>query len=146
MTDEPVSGRCLCGDIRYEYRGAPVEILHCHCESCRRHASSPVTTFVCVPRGGFRYTHGEPVAFGSSPGVTRTHCGCCGSPMTYESTRNPNQLDIYIGTLDDPAAIAPTYHVHAEEQLPWFEIADTLPRYARGKAGDQPMRHGPRRS
>ena len=44
--DTPVTGRCLCGDIRYEYRGAPLKILHCHCESCRRHTSSPVATFV----------------------------------------------------------------------------------------------------
>ena len=46
---KPVTGRCLCGDIRYQYTGTPVKILHCHCESCRRHASSPITSFVCVP-------------------------------------------------------------------------------------------------
>ncbi len=142
--DNPVTGRCLCGEIRYEYRGAPLKVLHCHCESCRRHASAPVATFVCLERATFRYTHGEPAAYISSPGVTRTHCSRCGSPMTYESARNPQQVDIYIGTLDDPAAIAPAYHVHAEEQLPWFEIADALPRYAAGKSGSEPVRHGPR--
>ena len=55
-----------------------------------------------------------------------------------------NQVDVYIGTLDDPAAIVPTYHVHAEEQLPWFVIADASPRYARGKTGNEPVRHGPK--
>lgn len=145
MTDAmPVTGRCLCGDIRYEYRGAPVKILHCHCESCRRHTSSPITTAVCVAKDGFRYTKGEPVAYESSPGVVRTHCGRCGAPMTYASTRNLNQVDIFIGTLDDPAAVVPTHHVHIAEQLPWFETADALPRYARGKTGNKPLRHGPR--
>ena len=142
--DKPVTGRCLCGDIRYEYRGPPTKILHCHCESCRRHTSSPITTFVCVTRDSLRYTRGKLTAFASSPGVTRTHCGRCGAPMTYASTRN-NQIDIYLATLDDPAAIVPTYHVFTEEQLPWFEIADNLPRYARGKTGNEPVRHGPRR-
>jgi hypothetical protein len=141
--DKPVTGRCLCGDITYEYRGAPLKILHCHCESCRRHASSPVATFVCVDHARFRFTQGTPAGYRSSPHVTRTHCGRCGSPMTYESDRN-NQVDIYIGTLNDPATVAPTYHVHAEEQLPWFEIADALPRYARGKTGNEPLRRGPR--
>jgi hypothetical protein len=144
MTDKPVTGRCLCGDIRYEYRGAPVKILHCHCESCRRHTSSPVATFVCVAGEGFRYTKGEPVTYLSSPGVRRTHCGRCGSPLTYESDRNASQVDIFIGTLDDPASVAPAYHVHTAEQLPWFETADPLPRYARGKSGNEPVRHGPR--
>lgn len=140
---KPVTGRCLCGDIRYEYTGAPVRILHCHCESCRRHTSSPVGSFVCVPADSFRYTQGQPVAYASSPGVTRTHCGRCGAPMTYRSERN-TLVDIYIGTLDDPAAIVPTYHVFTEEQLPWFEIADALPRFAQGSIGKQPVRHGPR--
>ena len=140
----PVTGRCLCGDIRYEYRGEPLKILHCHCESCRRHASAPVASFVCVDRASFRYKQGNPVAHMSSPGVTRTHCGCCGSPLTYESERNPNQVDLYLGTLDEPAAVVPTYHVHVEEQLAWFEIADALPRYAQGKGGHEPVRHGPR--
>jgi hypothetical protein len=27
--NKPVAGRSLCGDIGYEYRGAPVKILHC---------------------------------------------------------------------------------------------------------------------
>jgi len=146
MADEnkPITGRCLCGDIRYEYRGAPLKMLHCHCESCRRHSSAPVATFVCMPGDSFRIVQGKPIAYASSPGVTRTHCGRCGSPMTYTSNRN-SQVDIYVGTLDDPAAIAPTYHVFTEEQLPWFEIVDALPRFAKGGIGNQPVRHGPRK-
>ena len=141
--DKSVTGRCLCGDIRYEYRGAPLKILHCHCESCRRHTSSPVASFVCVDRASFRFTQGTPVGYKSSPHVTRTHCGRCGAPMTYVTDQN-NQVDIYVGTLDGPAGVVPTYHVHADEQLPWFEIADAAPRYARGKTGREPVRHGPR--
>jgi len=34
------TGRCMCGDIRFEYLGAPIETGHCHCESCRRHTSA----------------------------------------------------------------------------------------------------------
>ncbi|MFZ2005552.1 MAG: hypothetical protein WB697_12720 [Stellaceae bacterium] len=29
------TGRCLCGAIRYEFRGAPEWVVHCHCDSCR---------------------------------------------------------------------------------------------------------------
>ena len=62
------------------------------------------------------------------------------------SERNSQQVDLYLATLDDPAAAVPTYHVHVAEQLPWFEIADALPRYARGKTGNGPVRHGPART
>jgi len=143
MTDTPTTGRCMCGDICYVYAGAPLKIQHCHCESCRRHTSAPITTFVCVPAAAFRFTQGQPVAYASSPGVLRTHCGRCGSPISYASNRH-NQVDRYTGTLDDPAAIAPTFHVHVGEQLPWFEVHDTLPRYAQGQSGNRPVRVGPR--
>src|SRR5262249_48286725 len=118
--------------------------LHCHCESCRRHASAPITTFVCVPTEALRFTKGEPVTYVSSPGVKRTHCGRCGSPISYASSRH-NQVDLYVGTLEDPAAAVPTFHVHAEEQLSWFEVSDQLPRYARGQSGATPVSVGPRR-
>jgi len=145
MTTEPtVSGRCLCGDIRYEYRGEPTIVLHCHCDSCRRHTSAPIATFVCVAKDRFRCTKGTPAVYASSPGVRRTHCGRCGSPIAYESDRHPEQIDLYAGTLDAPTLIAPTCHVHAAEQLPWFETTDPLPRYERSRRGTQPMRYGPR--
>jgi len=52
------TGRCMCGDIRFEYRGAPIETGHCHCESCRRHTSAPFVTYVVIDKStnvwGFR--------------------------------------------------------------------------------------------
>jgi hypothetical protein len=143
MSEQTVRGRCLCGDIRYEYRGDPVATLHCHCESCRRHTSSPVATFVCVAKASFRFISGTPTVYASSPGVRRMHCGRCGSPIAYESDRH-EQIDLYAGTLDDPGAVASTCHVHVAEQLPWFEMVDDLPRYERGRRGNTPVRYGPR--
>jgi hypothetical protein len=141
--EQTVRGRCLCGDIRYEYRGDPVETLHCHCESCRRHTSSPVATFVCVAKTSFCFLSGTPTVYASSPGVRRMHCARCGSPIAYESDRH-EQIDLYAGTLDDPASVASSCHVHVAEQLPWFEMIDDLPRYERGRRGNTPVRHGPR--
>lgn len=140
--DEMTTGRCMCGDIHYEFRGAPLETVHCHCESCRRHTSSPFSTFVVIDKSAFRYTKGTPVAYVSSPGVERTHCGRCGSPIAYERT---GEFALYACTLDDLAKVNPGLHVRADEQLPWIEVADNLPRYGRGKR-DSPMSVGPRPS
>jgi len=146
MTEQTVRGRCLCGDIRYEYRGEPIVTLHCHCESCRRHASSPVATFVCVSKAAFRLLSGTPTIYVSSPGVRRTHCGRCGAPIAYEADRHPDQIDLYLGTLEEPTAAIPSCHVHVAEQVPWFETTDPLPRYERGRRGATPVRFGPRPS
>jgi hypothetical protein len=139
------TGRCLCGAIRYEYEGEAVLVTHCHCESCRRQTSSPLTTFIILPKAALRFTHGRPKEFASSPGVARSFCGDCGSPIYYRVEDRPNAIDLYACTLDDPSNLAPQCHVHAVEQLPWFEVADGLPRYPGSSRGDPPLRHGARR-
>ena len=79
------TGRCLCGAIHYEYDSKPLDAIHCHCDSCRRQTSSPVATFVLVPKTALRFTRGQPKEFASSPGVRRSFCGECGSPIAYQT-------------------------------------------------------------
>lgn len=148
MASGKVEGRCLCGAVAFRYEGAPIWTVHCHCESCRRATSSPVTTFIAVPRAAFAFTRGAPRYFGSSPGVRRGFCEACGSPLTYESERVPDEVHLYAASLADPSAVAPSRHVFAAEQLPWLEILDDLPRYAATSKGGaaSPLRMGPRRS
>jgi hypothetical protein len=137
---EVTTGRCPCGDVRFEYRGAPFETGYCHCETCRRHTSSLFVAFVVIDKGAFRYTKGAPVPYASSPDVERKHCGRCGSPISYE---NPREFALLIGTLDDPTKVTPTYHCFSAEQLPWIEIADALPRYAHSVKHAEPVGYGP---
>jgi hypothetical protein len=137
-------GHCLCGAIQYEYEGDALETLHCHCESCRRQTSSPVATFVMVPSSALRFTRGQPKEYASSPGVRRSFCPECGSPIAYQTDRRPDVVDLFAGSLSDPASVVPSGHVHAEEELAWFDVLDDLPRYAQSHRGVTPMRYGPR--
>ena len=136
------TGRCLCGAIQFEFAGEAVETTHCHCESCRRQTSSPVATFVTVHDSALRITRGQPNEYASSPGVRRSFCGTCGSPIAYRSECHPDLVDLFAGTLTDPTRLSPSLHTHADEQLPWFEMLDDLPRYAQGSHGQTPMRYG----
>jgi len=142
-TSLTTTGRCLCGAIRYEFRSAPEWVVHCHCDSCRRQVSSPLATFVGVLHKNFRFIAGAPNAYASSPGVSRSFCGACGSPIAYEAERLPDEIHLFHGTLDDPGDLAPTAHVFTEERVAWFEVHDELPRYARGVRGMTPIGHGP---
>ena len=141
----PTSGHCLCRAVQFEFQGVPNSTYHCHCESCRRATSSPVTTWINVPKSGFRFTKGAVAIFSSSPGVRRGFCPACGSPLLYENDKMPDEIDLYAASLSNPAALTPTRHVFTQEQLPWFEVHDDLPRYATTmRSGAPPVRHGPR--
>jgi len=123
------SGRCLCGDVTYEFSGPENWRAYCHCDSCRRNTSSPVTAFFGVPRQAFRFTGKQPAVYQSSPGVRRLFCGRCGSPMAFDADRYSDEIHLYAASLEDPARYQPQCHVHCAERLPWFDVKDDLPRY-----------------
>ena len=125
----PTRGRCLCGAVTYEFQGPENWRAYCHCESCRRNTSSPVTAFFGVPRDAVRFTGAAPKVFNSSPGVRRLFCGHCGSPMAFESERWPGEIHLYAASLEDPEAYRPQGHVHVAERLSWFDVRDDLPRH-----------------
>ncbi len=123
------AGGCLCGAVRFTAAGQPLWAAHCHCQSCRRSTGSPFASFVGFAREQVTFAHAAPAAYASSPGVTRSFCGACGTPIAYEAARFPGEIHLYVCTLDEPAAVAPTAHVHVGEQLVWLHLADGLPRY-----------------
>ena len=124
-----IEGGCRCGALRYRAAGAPLWVTHCHCADCRRSSGAPVSTFVGVRAGGFAFVAGAPSSHESSPRVTRTFCGACGTPLTYEAAVYPGEVHIMAGSLDAPEALAPERHVFVRERLPWVAIGDELPRH-----------------
>jgi hypothetical protein len=62
MSRQRVEGRCLCRAVIFEYDAEPNWTLHGHCESCRRATSSPMTTWISVPRSAFRFKQGTPLS------------------------------------------------------------------------------------
>ena len=139
-TPRTIKGRCMCGDIRYEITGPIYDMVHCHCESCRRQSSTAFATFFNVDKKHFRYTSGTPVPYTSSPGVERTHCGRCGSPISYENAR---EFSLFACTLEDLTLVVPEAHIMVTEMMPWLEFGDDLPNYQTGLHGKQLIGHGP---
>jgi hypothetical protein len=129
-------GGCLCGAVRYRAAGAPSIVEYCHCPSCRRISGSAVACLAGFPRENFEIVQGEPVPFESSPGVTRSFCGRCGTPMLYENERFAESVYLGIGTLDAPESLPPGQHVWVSTHIPWLEIADDLPRYRRFRSDE----------
>jgi hypothetical protein len=83
----------------------------------------------------FRITRGQPREAATSPGVTRGHCGQCGTSLTYQHERRVGEIDVTLATLDDATGMRPTAHIWVEDKLPWVQIADGLPQYQKGITG-----------
>jgi hypothetical protein len=122
-------GGCLCGAVRYRIDAEPISSGICHCRTCRKVASAPTLPFVGFPSEALSIIRGTPVEFRSSPRVTRSFCGQCGSPLTYQTAEKADCIDIMTCSLDDPDAFPPTFHVWTDHKLAWDRLGDGLPTY-----------------
>ena len=122
-------GHCLCGNVSFEIDPPVQTCVNCHCESCRRQCSAPVTTYIGIPDEQWRWTGTPPQIFVSSPGVQRTFCGTCGTPVSFRSNRMSGIMHFFAAVMEDPERFKPTLHVAFEEKLPWLILEDELPAH-----------------
>jgi len=140
----PINGGCMCGAVRYETKGEPSRVLHCHCQSCRTHTGAPMATLAVFKAGQVEFS-GEPrKIYGSTPGVGRAFCANCGTSLTWETVFGDEGpiCAVHISTFDHPDALRPTAHTFFPERISWFDVADDLPRYAGFAAGGVLLHYG----
>jgi hypothetical protein len=82
-----------------------------------------------VPPAAFRLVSGQLAGFKSSEHATRTFCARCGTPITFQSTHYPDEIDITTGSLDDPEQVRPDAHTYVASGLTWVRMANGLPAY-----------------
>jgi hypothetical protein len=145
MTNESMTGGCLCGAVRYETTAAPFAINHCHCASCRKHNGAPVVTLAGYSAKDVTFSGNDRSLYESSPGATRAFCGKCGTPLTWEGDGGDLGpiIELHISTFDNPEVMVPTSHAFEPERLSWLEIADNLPRYEGFAELSRLLHHGP---
>jgi hypothetical protein len=129
MAAHNIQGGCLCGAVRYEATREPYNVTHCHCTDCRRSSGSAFVTWASFQRAAFRFTHGEPRVLPWA-GRLRSFCSVCGTPLTFLTTEQANEIDVTVCSLDHPETVTPADHTWIHDRLPWIRLADELPTYA----------------
>lgn len=131
MSTEIYEGGCLCGAIRYRATAAPSRCMICHCEYCRRHSGAPCLSFVHFPVACFTWLSEAPRRYRSSRYAERGFCPVCGSTLSMHEEVLADRVQVTLGSLDRPERVRPQDHVWVRSRIPWFEVADDLPRFER---------------
>ena len=119
MSETRTEGGCYCGAVRYEVRAEVMHQTICYCSNCRRAAGAQSVAWVTFPVVDFAFVQGTPVRYRTETGAGRTFCGACGTPMTYENDKRPDDIDITTGSLDRPEEFPPNQTVFEDERLGW---------------------------
>lgn len=127
-----ITGRCLCGAVRYESEGEPLFSVQCHCLDCRRASGTGHVPVMGVPKATFRVI-GQTRSY-ALPGITglrsiRHFCPTCGSLLFGTPEVSPEAVMIYVGCLDDPSIFRPQTILFARSLLLWDKVDDHLPMF-----------------
>jgi hypothetical protein len=139
-----LSGRCACGAVRYRLLSAPYDTGWCHCRLCQRVSGSGGMVFTTVPLANYVIEQGEEQVgrFQSTPFGERTYCGACGSPLTIHVGHQRDEVDVTVGSLDDPGSVSPGFHLYVSEAPPWVLLDDGLPRFEALRPTTRGLRSG----
>lgn len=114
---EVITGGCQCGRIRYQAEIADNDAYLCHCRMCQRATGGVSIAFKNVARAAVTWTTQEPDRYRSSPIAHRGFCSACGTPLTFEfSDDEARNLDLTVGSFDDPSRFRPVRHFAIESR------------------------------
>lgn len=124
-----ISGSCLCGKVKYEISGVVGDIVHCHCETCRKAHGAAFSSVATVNDIDFNVSDRTLLkAYESSPGKSRYFCSCCGSQI-YAKREGTAHLVLRLGTLDTDPKSKEARHIWVSEKASWYSINNNLPEH-----------------
>ena len=131
------TGGCLCGAVRYRLMSEPFDAGWCHCRTCQLNSGAPAMAFASVKDGDWVVTSGVNLVrrIRSSSFAERLFCGECGTPLAIDYDIQPDTFDFSLGTLDEPGAVRPGFHIFWASRVPWFPDGDGLPKHDRFRPG-----------
>ena len=136
MTMQQISGKCLCGKVKYSSKADPVFTIICHCDDCQRQTGTAFSMTVGVPRAALDFENEDNLkefvgeaATGNK--VQRKFCQDCGSPVISMIAVMPDLYMIKAGTLDDKSWLKPTHQFWCSSKQPWLELSDELEKHDR---------------
>lgn len=128
----PVSGHCLCGQVRVTLKAPPQRMAQCHCRDCQRltgtgHSANALfkTEDVTVDGETCSFT----VTADSGNVLTRHFCATCGSRAYGVNSGRPGMLNVPPGLFDDNAWFNPQILLYAHRRPGWDHEHTEIPAF-----------------
>jgi hypothetical protein len=126
-----ITGKCLCGAVRYSAATAENHHHACHCSMCRRWSGGPV---LASSVSELKLEGEEHVTrYSSSPWAQRGFCRQCGSHLFYYLV--PFEMYMMcVGTFDDTTPFVLASEIFIDEKPAGYAFAGEHPRLTGAEA------------
>lgn len=123
MREKRYSGSCLCGATRFSFVGKLDDLYFCHCSQCRKNFGL-YGAFAGVNRDAFAVDSAKKLrSYKSSKSTTRTFCGACGSPISWDRKGFEN-IYVLMGALDGKIRTSGAKHIHVRDKGGYYKICN----------------------
>jgi hypothetical protein len=136
MTELPLTGRCLCGGVRFEVTEPPLFASYCHCTRCQRRTGTAAAISARLAPGSLRILEGEDLIRSYDPpdGFSKAFCSACGGALWSRHPTDDAIVSVRLGAFDSDPGVRPSYRQFVAYAAPWEPIPDDgLPRYPEAK-------------
>jgi len=124
-----ITGSCLCGKVKYEVSGKVGDIVHCHCQTCRKAHGSAFSSVSSVNDSEFTLLSKTPLGcFESSKGKKRYFCSSCGTQI-YAKRDDTKHIILRLGSLDNDPLAKESCHIWVSQKATWYSINGNLPEH-----------------
>lgn len=129
-----LEGGCACGAVRYRMSSAPMFVHCCHCLDCQRQTGSAFVLNALIEADRVTLLAGEPRAVAVPTDSGKPHrifrCPTCQTAVWSEyGGAGPVIRFVRVGTLDNPAALAPGVHIYTRSKQPWVALPAGVPAF-----------------
>jgi len=119
----PLTGGCLCGQVRFAVRQEPQNPHTCSCEMCRRHTGALTAVWVDCAVDTIEWTGpaGAPSVYRSSSISSRAFCAACGS--TLGAIDDEPNVALLTGAFDEPhlVGLKPLSDSYVSRRPKWWQ-------------------------
>ena len=132
----PVTGRCLCGGVRFELSEPPTAAGYCHCTRCQRRTGTSQSAQARIAGESFSLTAGAHLVKGWQPpdgGFEKCFCRECGAHVFSRHADRPH-MSIRMSAFDSDPGVRPSWRTFVAYAAAWEPIPDDgLDRYDEGR-------------
>ena len=132
MQNDPLTGGCQCGAVRYALKPVQYKIYACHCLECQKQSAAAFALSMPVKFEDLALEGQTSVYVRSTGSGARTRCVFCpecGTRLYHRSDRSPEFVTIKAGTLDETRSIKPVAHLWICRKQPWVMLDDDVPAF-----------------